>query len=113
MSNPRLSDRAAKDDAYRQRNALVAWLASLYPTVLARTDIEGWSDDWHWCVFISTPAGQVSFHVHDSHLAYFGHVKRIDNNPWDGHDDATKWDRISETIRDRLWVLAENPEARS
>lgn len=77
-----------------QRNLLVGLLAAIYPAKLARTNIEGWDPQWHWCVYVETPAGQVSFHIHDEQFMEFGHVPVVDDEVWDGHDDATKWLRI-------------------
>ena len=60
-----------KDDAYLERNRVVAALAKLFPSGIERTAIEGWSEDWHSCVYIDLPTGQVSWHYHDSHAFLF------------------------------------------
>jgi hypothetical protein len=51
--------------AYSERNMLVAALAHLFPAGVKSTDIPGWDAEWHNCVFIDTPAGQMSWHYHD------------------------------------------------
>ena len=76
---------AEKDEAYRQRNVLVATLAHLYPSGIRRTNIEGWSEDWHGCVYIDLPTGQISYHYHDSQAYLFSDLPPY-TNEWDGHD---------------------------
>jgi hypothetical protein len=48
MSNP-------TDAAYTERNRLVALLASMFPSVVDQTAIEGWDPEWHNCVYIDFP----------------------------------------------------------
>ncbi len=89
------ADKAEKDEAYRQRNHLVAALAHLYPSGVARTNIPGWSDDWHGCCFIDLPSGQISYHFHDSHAFLFEDLPPY-TKPWDGHDKETVHARVKE-----------------
>ena len=89
-----------KDAAYLERNQVVAALASLaldlgYRAGIARTAIEGWSDDWHGCVYIDLPTGQVSWHYHDSHAHLFDFLPHYDGE-WDGHDTPEKYRRVLE-----------------
>jgi hypothetical protein len=86
--------RASKDGAYLERNRLVQLLASLYPSGIRQTSIEGWSDDWHGCVYIDLPTGQASWHYHDSHAYLFAHLPPY-TKPWDGHTTEQKYDRVS------------------
>lgn len=65
---------ARKDAAYLERNRLVALLSTLFPAGRARTAIDGWSEDWHGCVYINLPTGQVSWHYHDSQAHLFAHL---------------------------------------
>jgi hypothetical protein len=83
-----------KDAAYLERNRLVALLARIYPAGVAKTAIEGWSPDWHNCVYIDTPAGQLSWHFHDSHAHLFLGIPPY-TKPWDGHSTETKYDRVA------------------
>jgi hypothetical protein len=85
---------AEKDEAYRQRNVLVAALARLYPSGVRRTSIEGWSSDWHGCVYIDLPSGQISYHYHDSQSYLFLGLPAY-TKPWDGHDKAAVEQRLS------------------
>jgi hypothetical protein len=83
-----------KDDAYEERNQVVAALARLFPSGLARTNIPGWSADWHGCVYIDLPTGQVSWHYHDSHSAFFAGLPPYAGS-WDGHDTPQKYRRLA------------------
>jgi len=85
--------RAAKDQAYLERNMLVALLASLYPSGRARTAITGWNEEWHGCVYIDFPWGQASWHFHDSHAHLFAHLPEY-SGAWDGHTTEEKYRRI-------------------
>lgn len=80
-----MTNKEEKDEAYRQRNYLVAALARLYPSGITRTNIPGWSDDWHGCCFIDLPTGQISYHYHDSQAHLFARLPHY-KGTWDGHD---------------------------
>lgn len=86
--------RKRKDEAYRERNQLVALLAHLFPSGLKKTDIPGWSEDWHNCVYIDLPTGQVSWHIHDSQLGFFKYLEPYTKD-WDGHDMDEKYRRVA------------------
>jgi hypothetical protein len=83
-----------KDDAYHERNKVVAALAKCFPSGVARTAIEGWSDDWHGCVYIDLPTGQVSWHYHDSQAHLFAGLPTYEK-PWDGHSTEEKYARLA------------------
>lgn len=88
-----------KDEAYTERNRVVAALARLAPRLgwragLRKTNIEGWSDDWHGCVWIDTPDGQLSWHFHDSHAPLFEGLPPYDGPAWDGHTTPEKYERL-------------------
>lgn len=90
---------ARKDGAYRERNQVVAALAALslshgYSVCLTKTAIEGWSDDWHGCIYIQLPTGQVSWHFHDSHAELFNGLPH-GSVTWDGHDTPEKYRRLA------------------
>lgn len=86
---------SAKDQAYLERNHLVAALARLYPSGVAKTAIPGWSEDWHQCVYIDLPCGQISYHFHDSHAHLFEALPAYQGE-WDGHDKSIVHRRLSE-----------------
>jgi hypothetical protein len=48
---------ARKDAAYLERNMVVAALAKCFPSGVIKTAIEGWSEDWHGCVYVDLPTG--------------------------------------------------------
>lgn len=93
-----------KDEAYEERNKLVALLASMFPSGRKKTDIPGWADDWHGCVFIDFPWGQASWHYHDSQAWMFDHLPPY-LGEWDGHLTSEKYDAIMKQ--------ATNPQAMS
>jgi hypothetical protein len=86
--------RVRKDAAYEERNQVVAALARLFPSGIARTAIDGWSEDWHGCVYIDLPTGQVSWHFHDSQADLFAGLPAY-TKPWDGHDTPEKYRRVA------------------
>lgn len=85
---------ARKDAAYLERNQVVAALAKCFPSGIARTAIEGWSEDWHGCVYIDLPTGQASWHFHDSHAYLFEGLPAY-TKPWDEHDTPEKYRRLA------------------
>lgn len=89
---------SAKDGAYEERNRCVALIARMavamgYRAGVARTAIEGWSEDWHGCVYIDLPTGQASWHYHDTHAHLFAGLPEY-AAPWDGHDTPEKYRRV-------------------
>lgn len=84
------------DRAYYERNALVAALSKIYPAHLADHDSNdlGWDPAWRKIVFIQTPAGQLTWHMHDSQLPLFAHLPSGPNN-WDGHSTVEKYERLA------------------
>ena len=91
-----------KDDAYHERNKVVAALARLFPSGLGKTDIPGWSEDWHNCVYIDTPVGQMSWHFHDSQMCLFEDLPKY-SKAYDGHTTLEKYDRLAKL---RRWHLS-------
>lgn len=87
------SQKAQKDAAYLERNKLVALLASLFPSGIAKTAIEGWSEDWHGCVYIDFPGFQASWHYHDSQAYLFEHLPPYEGS-WDGHTTEEKYENL-------------------
>lgn len=85
-----------KDLAYQERNMLVSFISKLFESSLERHPDEdkSWEDDWRWIVFIKLPTGQASWHIHDSELHLFDHLKRNEGITWDGHTTKEKYDRI-------------------
>lgn len=92
--------RKRKDAAYEERNRVVALLASVFPSGIKRTAIEGWDDEWHGCVYIDTPRGQLSWHYHDSHARFFEHLPAYGED-WDRHDTAEKYARVEKLAKEQ------------
>lgn len=79
--------------AYWERNRLVALLSRLYPSGRSVTAIEGWDDEWHNCIYIDTPRGQLSWHIHDDEMVQFSSLPEY-TGKWDGHTTDEKYRRI-------------------
>jgi hypothetical protein len=95
--------RETKDGAYLERNRCVALIARMALTLglragLARTAIEGWSEDWHGCVYIDLPTGQCSWHFHDSQAHLFYGLPTYAGK-WDGHTTPEKYGRVDAAMR--------------
>lgn len=95
-----------KNGAYKERDMLLTLLTKLIPRSQVwlerhpETDTV-WEDDWRWIVFVQLPTGQASWHIHDSELPWFEHVRRvvfddqsIQKNSWDGHTTPQKYERV-------------------
>jgi len=89
---------AERDAAYKERNILVALLARMWPSARGRTPITGWDPEWHNCVYIEAPAGQLSWHYHDSEASLFDSLPESQPQ-WDGHSTEEKYERIKWYIR--------------
>lgn len=85
-----------KNNAYAERNQLVAALSKLFPASLERhPESEEYDDDWRWIAFIDLPTGQVCWHIHDSELPLFAHLPKNAGRRWDGHDREEKYRRVA------------------
>lgn len=97
--------RDSKDQAYIERNHVVAALARLFPSGVQRTNIPDWNSEWHGCVYIDLPAGQISYHFHDSQAHLFADLPPYAGE-WDGHDKEVVHARlatISSLEAEREW----------
>lgn len=94
--------RDARDYAYAERNRVVAALARLFPSGTARPAIEGWEPEWHGCVYIDLPTGQVSWHYHDREAQLFADLPAY-TKPWDGHTTEEKYRRLAASPPSALW----------
>ena len=83
-----------KDGAYEERNRVVAAIASMFPSGTKITAIEGWDPEWHGCVYIDLPTGQVSWHYHDDQAHLFAGLPPYEGE-WDGHDTPEKYRRLA------------------
>lgn len=94
------AEREATNNAYRERNQLVALLSTLFPSGKAKTAIEGWDEAWHGCVYIDFPWGQASWHYHTDDEWMFEHLPPY-TKEWDGHTTEAKYAMIALAIRAR------------
>ena len=85
----------AKNGAYSERDRLVAALSKMLPAHLCRHEGADWEPDWRTIVCIHLPAGQATWHIHDSERHWFQHLE-VTRGHWDGHSAAEKYDRLSQ-----------------
>jgi len=94
-----VSDGVDCSAAYRERNWLVAFVSRCYLSYLAPApDAE---PGFNWIVYIETPEGQLSWHLHDDELPRFGHCPRWKAAVWDGHTTEEKYERLLALRPDR------------
>lgn len=93
-----------KDEAYHERNKVVAVLARLFPSGVMRTEIEGWNPEWHGCVYIDLPSGQVSWHFHNSQVYLFEGLPAYQGE-WDGHTTEEKYERLLKLLSGEMVAL--------
>ena len=112
---------ASKDGAYRERDLCVALLAALTSLMEKGERSEGatvvtwtawlgkhdpadtsWDPEWTNIVFLETPTGQMSWHIHDDELKLFFHLPRPTFEPGhrrrDGHSTEEKYERLRRLI---------------
>lgn len=85
----------SKNYAYYERDQLVCVLSKLFPAHLTKhpeSDLS-WEKDWMTIVCVHLPTGQATWHIPDSELKYFTHLK-YETNHWDGHTTEEKYDRL-------------------
>lgn len=85
---------------YRERAALVAHLAAIYPAAIAYNDPA--EPDWP-VIYVTTPHGQLSWHLSEKDGDLFPHVPLIEGDAaptWDGHTTAEKYERLAACVRD-------------
>lgn len=112
----------SKNQAYWERNQLVAALSRIYPAWLEKhpASDKKWDKDWRTIVFIEIPTEeleakycqggfmirntrQLSWHLHDSDVDGFYHLNWRDGNSWDGHTSEEKYRRLSRLTSKKKW----------
>lgn len=94
--------KARKDEAYRERNKVVAAFAKLCRSLgmaagLMKHEGEDWEPDWRTLLFIKLPDGsQLTWHFHDSEVDQLKGFDFYPNMKWDGHDTPEKYRRLAE-----------------
>lgn len=110
LENELASMEQRKDAAYLERNRVVAALAKCFHSGVKKTAIEGWSEDWHGCVYIDLPTGQASWHFHDSQAFLFTGLPRYEGT-WDGHSTDEKYDRLAKLKPGEVIHIGARPPA--
>ena len=86
-----------RDEAYRQRDELLAVLSSDYESHLMPSSMTRLN--WKWAVCVHLPAGQVAYTISDETAdTLFAHLPRSADNHWDGHDRAERTLRLAEHV---------------
>lgn len=96
---------AAKDGAYAERNKLVVAFAKVVARLpgwtvgvaLHPAEDKAWEDDWRTILFVDTPAGQLSWHLHDSERHLLDGLPTYEG-AWDGHSTEEKYRRLLEAV---------------
>lgn len=101
-----------KNTAYAERQKMVHALTFIFPSHMKRhpeADTE-WEDDWRNIVCIHGPAGQMTWHIHNSEAQMFGHLNRkpdpFADCEYDGHTTPEKYDRLLESVLQRFRMRA-------
>lgn len=82
------------DGVYAERTLLILALTRLFPSGLKAAPVEGMPAEFETAVYIDTPAGQMSWHVHVDDLPAFAHLPEYGGD-WDGHTTAEKYRRLT------------------
>jgi len=90
-----------KDFAYNERNRLVALLSKIFPSSLGKDAGGSLQKEWESVVYVTIPSGQCSWHIHESDLSMFSHLKYDDKVRWDGHTTEEKYRRIDSFLSNR------------
>lgn len=86
-----------KDQAYSERDKVVAALSRCFPAHICRHPDEDkeWDNNWRWIVCIHLPTGQATWHIHKSELTLFPHLRIFGPGHWDGHSTEEKYNRLA------------------
>lgn len=84
-----------KNNAYSERNRLVALISKIFPSFLGKHGEDpSWDKEWMNIIYVNMPTGQCSWHIHDSELYLFSHLNFDSSIEWDGHSTEEKYERI-------------------
>jgi hypothetical protein len=105
-----------KNQAYWERNQLLVLLAKFalvnnWPVGLGKELDGAYDQDYRNILFMSTPGGQASWHLHDSDVKMFDFL--VNNQSyreeweWDGHTFSGKYERLRNiALADLIfWIL--------
>lgn len=94
-------------DIYTERAHLLAMVVALFGGVLSYTDplTPGWP-----VLYVESPAGQLSWHIHPDDLWLFDTVPVVADYPWDRHSTTTKYRRVRALVNDLPKMTYAKPE---
>lgn len=81
------------EGVYAERTLLILALCALFPAGTKKAPVKGMPTEFETAVYIDTPAGQVSWHIHEDDLAAFAHLPPYPGQ-WDGHSTSEKYRRL-------------------
>ncbi len=87
----------SRDEAYTERNELVAALSKVFPASLEHHNAgdTSWDPEWRTIIAIDLPTGQATWHIHDRERGMFAHLLPRVGYAWDGHTTAEKYARLA------------------
>ena len=99
-----------KNNAYWERNQLVAAISKIFPAHLSKhpEEDEEWDDDWRNIVVVYVPMNltmykdsdkqpgdlPMTWHIHDHDMPMFDHLNYKEDYWWDGHSTEEKYKRL-------------------
>jgi hypothetical protein len=81
------------EGAYAERTLLILALCALFPSGLKKAPVRGMPREFETAVYVDTPAGQMSWHIHEDDLPAFAHLPPYPGG-WDGHSTSEKYRRL-------------------
>lgn len=101
-----------RDATYLERNRLVCFLSKIFPSYrgLHETTNSKWDKQWMNIIYIETPKGQLSWHIHQSLLPMFEHLElrgTMLGPNWDGHTTEEKYQRLASLTKNDLIEMFE------
>lgn len=95
------------DSVYEERNLVVLLMARLagrlgWPVGLKQHDPADttWEDEWRTILFVESPAGQLSWHLHESEKRHVEYVAPYEKE-WDKHTTEEKYARVRALLDQR------------
>ena len=83
---------------YREREHLVAFLTTLYPSVGCYNNQE---DPEYCVVYVETPVGQMAWQIHPDDMDLFEGLRIVQNHDWDGHTTSEKYRKLQNFVQMR------------
>jgi hypothetical protein len=97
----------SRSDVYFERAMLLSALSKVFSSHLDHHKGKGWEDDYRTIVCIHFPTGQGTWHIHDTQVPFFNHLKyQVGETHWDGHTTQEKYERLNR-MRDISQALAD------